>query len=52
MKYPKPHNPIKTDNLTTSGIANKTVIPREKRSIDMKYYWIRDRVTQQQFIIY
>ena len=52
MKHPQPPIPIKTDNSTTSGIANKTVIPRKTRSMDMKYYWIRDRVTQQQFIIY
>ena len=44
--------PIKTDNSTTNSIANKSVIPRKTRSMDMRFYWIRDRVTQKQFIIY
>ena len=42
MKHPQPPTPIKTDNSTASGIANKTVIPRKTRSMDMKYYWIHD----------
>ena len=51
MKHQQPPTPIKTDNSTASGIANKTVIPRKTRWMDMKYYWIRDRVIKQQFII-
>lgn len=52
MKHPQPPTPIKTDNSTASDITNKTIIPRKTRSMDMKYYWIHDRVTQQQFIMY
>ena len=52
MKHPEPPTPIKTDNSTASDIANKIIIPRKTRSMDMKYYWIHDRVTQQQFIMY
>ena len=31
MKHPQPPTPIKTDNSTASGIANKTVIPRKNK---------------------
>ena len=31
MKHPQPPIPIKTDTSTTSGIANKTVIPRKNK---------------------
>ena len=45
-------NTNKTDNSTANGIANRTVIPRKTRSIDMSLYWVINRVTQKQFIIY
>jgi hypothetical protein len=44
--------PIKTDNSTASGIANNTLKQRKSRAMDMRFYWIRDRVKQNQFIIY
>ena len=52
MGHLQPSAPIKTDNSTGNDIANKPVFPRKTRSMDMKFYWIRDRVTQKQFIIY
>ena len=42
----QPPTPIKTDNSTANGIANKLVIPRKTRSMDMRFYWVRDCVTQ------
>ena len=50
--HPQPPTPIKTDNSTASGIANKTLRQRKPRSMDMRFYWVRDRVQQGQFIIY
>ena len=44
--------PIKTDNSTASGIANKSIQQCRLRSMDMRFYWVRDRVQQGQFIIY
>ena len=52
MGHRQPPTPIKTDNSTANGIANRTVIPRKTRSIDMSLYWVINRVTQKQFIIY
>ena len=42
--HPQPATPIKTDNSTASGIANKSIRQRRSRSMDMRFYWVRDRV--------
>ena len=52
LGHPQPPTPIKTDNSTAAGIANKTIRQRRSRSMDMRFYWVRDRVQQGQFIIY
>jgi hypothetical protein len=43
--------PITTDNSTAQGIANDTIKQRRSKAIDMRYYWVRDRVAQQHFVI-
>jgi hypothetical protein len=52
LGHPQPPTPIETDNSTAVGIANDTVKQKRSRAIDMRFYWIRDRVRQGQFIIY
>ena len=52
MGYPQPPTPIQTDNKCAEGIANDTVKQRRSKAIDMRYYWIRDRVKQNQFRIH
>jgi hypothetical protein len=37
---------IVTDNSTATGIANDTVKQKRSKAIDMRFYWIRDRVRQ------
>jgi hypothetical protein len=44
--------PIQTDNTTALGIANGTIKQRRTRAIDMRYYWIQDRVKQGHFQVY
>jgi hypothetical protein len=51
MGYPQPATPITTDNQCAMGIANDTVKQRRSKAIDMRFYWIRDRVKQGQFQI-
>ena len=46
MGYRQPPTPIKTDNSTTNGITNKSVTPSKTRSMRMRFYWVRNRVTQ------
>jgi hypothetical protein len=52
MGHPQHATPIKTDNSTASGIANNTMKQRKSKAMDMRFYWIRDRVQQKHFIVY
>lgn len=52
MGHPQPPTPIQTDNSTAAGIANDTVKQRRSKAIDMRFYWVRDRVRQGQFLIH
>jgi hypothetical protein len=52
LGHPQPPTPIQTDNSTASGIANDTVKQKRSKAIDMRFYWIRDRVRQGQFHVY
>lgn len=52
MGHPQPATPMATDNSTASGIATDTVKQKRSKAIDMRFYWIRDRVRQGQFKIY
>ena len=51
LGYPQPATPIITDNTTAYGIANRTVRLKRSKAIDMRYNWIRDRVTNGAFTI-
>jgi hypothetical protein len=44
MGHPQPATPMATDNNTASGIATDTVKQKRSKAIDMRFYWIRDRV--------
>jgi hypothetical protein len=52
LGHPQPPTPLQTDNSTACGIANDTVKQRRSKAIDMRFYWIRDRVRQGQFYVY
>jgi hypothetical protein len=40
---------MRTDNSTADGIMNKTVKQKQSKSMDMRFYWLQDRVEQGQF---
>lgn len=40
-----------TDNSTAAGIANDIVKQRRSKAVDMRYYWIRDRIRQGHFTV-
>jgi hypothetical protein len=44
--------PIQTDNKTASDIANDDCKIKRSKAMDMRYFWVRDRVRQGQFLIY
>ena len=52
MRHPQPPTPLQIDNTTTVGFANKTIKQRAFKENDMIFYWLQDRVNQNQFIIY
>ena len=53
MGWPQPGpTPIQTDNSVAEGIANDTVKQRRSKAMDMRFYWIRDRVRQGQFRVH
>ena len=52
LGHSQPPTAIQTDNSTASGIANDSVKQKRSKAIDMRFYWIRDRVRQGQFFIY
>jgi predicted transposase YdaD len=52
LGHPQPATPMVTDNSTAAGIANDTVKQKRSKAIDMRFYWVRDRVRQGQFHIY
>ena len=37
--------PIATNNSTASGIANEKIMQQRSKAMDMRFYWIRDRIT-------
>ena len=52
LGHPQPATPMQTDNVTAAGIANNTIRQRGSKAVDMRFYWIRDRVRQGQFLIH
>ncbi|GAX27152.1 hypothetical protein FisN_13Lu334 [Fistulifera solaris] len=52
MGHPQPATPIQTDNSTAAGIVNDKVKQKRSKAMDMRFYWIRDRVCQGQFHVY
>jgi hypothetical protein len=46
LGHMQPATPIKTDNSTAAGFANDTIKQKRSKAIDMRFYWIKDRVRQ------
>ena len=52
MDHPQQATPIQFDNKCTEGIANDTMKKNYTKAMDMRFYWIKDRVGLLQFLIY
>jgi hypothetical protein len=52
MGHPQPATPIQTDNAVAAGISNDNVKQRRSKAIDMRFYWIKDRVKNGEFLIH
>jgi hypothetical protein len=52
LGYKRPATAIQTDNECAHGIMNSTIKQRRSKAIDMRFYWLRDRMRQLQFQVY
>ena len=52
LGHSQPPMPIQTDNACAAGILNDTVKQRRSKAIDMRFYWVRDRVRHNQFVVH
>jgi hypothetical protein len=52
MGHPQPTTPVQVDNSTTNRFANKQIKQQRSKSMDMRFYWIQDRIAQKQFNVY
>ena len=44
--------PIQTDNSTANKIANNSCKQQRSKAMDMRFYWVQDRIQQKQFKVY
>ncbi len=51
MGYLQDPTIIMCDNTSAIGIATDSIKQKRNKAVDMRFYWIRDRVRQDQFII-
>jgi hypothetical protein len=51
LGHKQPPIPMETDNTTATGYRNGTTKQKRTKSMDMRLYWIKDRVKQGQFEI-
>ena len=52
MVHAQPPTPSVTDSTTGEVFVNNNIRQRCSRAIDMRFYWVRDRVRQGKFMVY
>jgi hypothetical protein len=52
LRHPPPPTPMETNNTTATGYSNVTIKQKRTKAMDMRFYWIKDRVKQGQFNVY
>ena len=52
MNWPQPPTLIQVNNATAVGLANQNVKQKMSKAMDMRYFWICDRIKQNQFKVY
>ena len=51
MGHPQPKMPVHCDHATAVSIAHNTVKRQCSRSMEMKFFWISDKITQEMYNI-
>jgi hypothetical protein len=52
LGHPQGATPIQTNNVCAPGIINDTVKQHRSKAMDMRFYWIKDRVAQGQYVVH
>eukprot|EP00957_Ditylum_brightwellii_P138474 10555006-Ditylum_brightwellii.AAC.2 len=52
MGHPQPATRVATDNSTAEGIMNANVQQKRSKAINMRFYWMQNRIWQGQFYMY
>jgi hypothetical protein len=51
LGYPQQPTPLLVDNTVAEGLATNTVNAKRSKSMDVRFFWLRDRVKKMQFSI-
>jgi hypothetical protein len=49
--YPQPPTLLRVDNTLALGLANGSINAKRSKSMDMRFFWLIDRVQQGQFCV-
>jgi hypothetical protein len=52
LGHPHPPTPLETDNTTATGYKNGTIKQKRTKAMEMRFYWVKDRVKQGHFHVY
>ena len=52
LGHPQPQTPLKTDNSTAAGIVTSSIRQKKSKAMDMRFHWVKDRVSQKHFLVY
>ena len=52
MGHPHPPTPMEVENETAIGFLKGTTKQKNSKAIDMRFYWVKDLVKKNQFLIY
>jgi hypothetical protein len=51
LGYPQPPTLLRMDNTVAIGIATASINAKRSKSMDMRFFWIIDRIKQGQFLV-
>ena len=51
MDWPQPATPVQVNNSTVVGIANQSIKQKMSKAIDMRFYWVVDKIKQGQYAV-
>jgi hypothetical protein len=51
LGYPQPPTLLRMDNSVAIGLASGKINAKRSKSVDMRFFWLIDRVKQGQFVV-